>query len=152
MDGNPKVIKGFRQHTKYQIIKAIYAKFLSLPETQNEEFDFLNFVRDENSTEYNGQWNLYFVKRNPSSDLMGMPYIGTGKAEFSNGVVYELSDEKFIFDLLNFPKHDSFEMTNIFDILKKNYTLIEGTGKNGGYHAQILMANLFSQMYQSEFT
>lgn len=150
-DGDPKAIKGFQQHTKYQIIKAIYAKFLSLPEAQSEEFDFLNFVRDVYATEYSGKWHLYFVKRNLSSDLMGMADIGTGKAEFPEGVVYELSDDKFIFNLLNFPKHDCFEMTDIFDILKKNYTLIEGVGKDGGYHAQILMGRLFSQMGFPEF-
>ena len=36
-------------------------------------------------------------------------------------------------------------MTNIFDILNKNYRLIEGTGKDGGYHALALMTRLFSQ-------
>ena len=119
------MIKEFQQRTKYQIIKAIYAKFLSLPETQSEEFDFLDFVRNADATGYNGKWHLYFVKRDLSSDLMGLADIGTGKTEFNEGVVYELSDDKFIFNLLNFPKHDCFEMTDIFDILKKNYTLID---------------------------
>ncbi len=62
-----------------------------------------------------------------------------------------MSDEKFIFNLLNFPKHDRFKMTDIFDVLKKNYTLIEGVGKDGGYHAQILMGRLFSEMGLPEF-
>lgn len=53
---------------------------------------------------------------------------------------------KFIFNLMNFPKHSCFEMTNLFDILKKNYKLIEGVGENGGYHAQVFMSSLFSQM------
>lgn len=150
-DGDPKIIKGFQQRTKYQIIKAIYAKFLSLPETQSEEFDFLDFVRNADSTDYNGKWHLYFVKRDFSSDLMGMADIGTGKAEFEEGIVYELSDDKFIFNLLDFPKHDCFEMTDIFDILKKNYTLSEGVGEDGGYHAQILMGRLFSEMDLPEF-
>lgn len=150
-NGDPKVIKEFQQRTKYQIIKAIYAKFLSLPETQSEEFDFLDFVRNADATGYNGKWHLYFVKRDLSSDLMGLADIGTGKTEFNEGVVYELSDDKFIFNLLNFPKHDCFEMTDIFDILKKNYTLIEGVGKDGGYHAQIFMGRLFSRMNFPEF-
>ena len=29
---------------------------------------------------------------------------------------------------------------------KKNYKLIEGVGENGGYHAQVFMSSLFSQM------
>ena len=37
-------------------------------------------------------------------------------------------------------------MTNLFDILKKDYKLIKGVGKDGGYHAQILMTRLFSEM------
>lgn len=120
LDGNPKAIKGFQRQTKYQIIKAIYAKFISLPETQDEEFDFLDFIRNEDETSYNGTWKLYFVKRDKRSDLMGLPDIGTGKIVFDEGVVYEMSDDKFIFDLMNFPKHACFQMTNIFDILKEN--------------------------------
>ena len=34
-------------------------------------------------------------------------------------------------------------MTNIFDILNKNYELVEGVGETGGYHGQILMQRLF---------
>lgn len=43
-------------------------------------------------------------------------------------------------------KHSCFEMTNLFDILKKNYKLVEGVGESGGYHAQVFMSSLFSQM------
>lgn len=146
LDGNSKATKGFRQHTKYQIIKAIYAKFLSVPEAQNKEFDFLEFIMDPDATSYSGVWQLYFVKRDSSSDLMGLRDIGTGVIQFDEGVVYEMSDGKFIFNLMNFPKHSCFEMTNIFDILQKNYKLVEGVGKNGGYHAQVLMSRLFSKM------
>lgn len=32
------------------------------------------------------------------------------------------------------------------DILKKNYKLVEGVGESGGYHAQVFMSSLFSQM------
>jgi hypothetical protein len=143
--GNPKVIKGFQQRTKYQIIKAIYAKFLSLPETADEDFDFIDFIKDETSTSYKGKWNIYFVKRDFSTDLAGMKDIGTGNITFEDGVVYELSDDKFIYNLLNFPKHSCFKMTNIFDILNKNYALIEGVGEDGGYHGQILITRLLSQ-------
>lgn len=144
-DANPKSIKGFRQHTKYQIIKAIYAKFLSVPEAANEEFDFTNFIRDDTSTNYNGKWNLYLVKSDFSSDVLGMKDISTGKITFDEGIVYEMSDDTFIFNLMNFEKHSFFEMTNIFDITDKSYMLIESVGKDGGYHAQILMGRLFSE-------
>lgn len=77
-----------------------------------------------------------------------MKDIGTGRIEFNEGVVYEMSDDKFIFNLMNFPKHNCFEMTNIFDILHKNYKLVEGVGKDGGYHAQVFMSRMFSQMEQ----
>lgn len=144
--GDPKAVNGFQQHTKYLIIKAIYAKFLSLPSAQNEVFDFLEFIRDVNSTVYNGKWRVYFVKRDYSSDILGIKGIGTGKLTFDEGVVYEMSDNKFIYNLMNFPKHSCFEMTDLFDILQKKYRLIEGVGENGGYHAQFLMNSLFSQM------
>ena len=114
LDGNPKVIKGFQSQTKYQIIKAIYARFISLPETQDEEFDFLDFIGNEDETSYNGTWKLYFVKRDKRSDLMGLPDIGPGKI--------------------------------VFDILFTNYRLIKGTGKDGGYLAQVLINRLFSQI------
>ena len=145
-DGNPKAIKGFQPNTKQQIIKAIYAKFLSLPEAREEEFDFIEFLRDEGATAYNGKWNVYFVKRDSSTDMFGMKDIGTGKIIFDEGIVYEMSDDKFIFDLMNFTKHSCFCMTNLFDILKKNYILTQGVGENGGYHAQILMSRLFSEI------
>lgn len=145
-NGSPEKIKGFQTQTKYQIIKAIYAKFISIPEAQNEKFDFFDFIKNEEAVEYNGKWHLYFIKRDFSSDLLGMPDIGTGKADFDEGVVYELSDEKFIFNLMNFEKHACYPMTNIFNILSKNYQLINGVGEHGGYHGQILMSRMFSQM------
>lgn len=76
---------------------------------------------------------------------MGMKDIRTGKLEFEEGVVYELSDDKFIYNLMNFEKHACYEMTNLFDILKKDYKLVKGVGSDGGYHAQILMTNLFTE-------
>ncbi len=143
LDGEAKAIKGFTQKTKLYIIKSIFGKFLSVPETQKEKFDFLDFLKDESATEYSGKWKIYFIKRNFSTDLMGMMDIGTGKLEYEEGVVYELSDEKFIYNLMNFEKHSCFEMTNIFDILNRNYQLVEGVGSDGGYHGQILMSRLF---------
>ena len=98
------------------------------------------------ASEYHGAWKIYFVKRDFSSDPMGMKDIGTGKIEFEEGVVYELSDDKFIYNLMNFEKHSCFEMTNLFDILKRDYVLVKGVGNDGGYHAQILMTRLFSEL------
>lgn len=146
VDGTPERIKGFTNNTRFQIIKSIFGKFLSVPEGGNEDFDFIEYIKDESLTEYFGKWNLYFVKRNFSTDPMGFKDIGTGKAVFDEGVVYEFSDDKFIFNLMNFKKHSCFPMTNIFDILNKNYVLTEGVGNNGGYHAQIFMSRLFQSV------
>ena len=63
LDGEAKAIKGFSQNTKLQIIKSIFGKFVSIPEAKNEEFDFLDFLKDELATEYSGRWKIYFVKR-----------------------------------------------------------------------------------------
>lgn len=143
LDGEPKKIKGFKENTKLQIIKSIFAKFLSVPEAKNEEFDFLDFLNDEVETKYSGKWKLYFIKRDFSTDLLGITDIGTGKIACDEGIVYELSDDSFIFNLMNFEKHSCFPMTNIFDILNRNYVLVKGVGNDGGYHAQILMSRLF---------
>jgi hypothetical protein len=143
LDGGPKRIKGFKESTKLQIIKSIFGKFLSVQEAKNEEFDFLDFLNNEVETKYSGKWKLYFIKRDFSTDLLGLNDIGTGKATFDEGIVYELSDDRFIFNLMNFEKHSCFSMTNIFDILNRNYVLVKGTGNDGGYHAQILMSRLF---------
>lgn len=61
-----------------------------------------------------------------------------GVLEYDNGVVYELSDEKYIFDLFDFPLPQYSKMTNIFDILKKDYIIIEEIG-NYDFHAQIML-------------
>ena len=145
-DGNPQKIKGFTKETKYKIIKSIYAKFLSIPEAIDEKFDFVDFIKDSSATEYNGIWNLYLTKRDYTSDLLGLKNIETGKLDFDEGVVYELSDEKFIFNLMNFKIHSCFKMTNIFDILKNNYILTEGVDESGGYHGQLMFLRLFSSM------
>ena len=89
---------------------------------------------------------MYFVKRDFSSDIMGLKDIDTGKIEFDEGIVYELSDDKFIFNLMNFEKHTCFKMNNIFDILDKDYKLIKGVGSNDGYHAQMLLSRLLEDI------
>lgn len=146
VDGNPKIVKGFQQNTRLQIIKAIYAKFLSVPEAKDERFDFINFVRDPAKTEYNGKWRLYFVKRDYSTDLAGLSDIPTGKIDWNmdgKQLIYELCDDKFIYDLMNFEKHEAFEMNNIFDILG-NYKLVVGChDATGGYHGQMMMSRMF---------
>jgi hypothetical protein len=142
LDGNPEKIKGFQQQTKLQVIKSIFGKFLSVPEAKDESFDFIDFVKDASVAGYIGKWKLFFVRRTFNSDIIGFKDIGTGRANFDEGVVYELSDEKFIFNLMNFEKHSCYEMTNIFDILNKSYSLVDGVGKYGGYHAQILISRL----------
>ncbi len=147
INGEPKIVKGFNKITRLKIIKSIFGKFLSLPETMDEKFDFLDFLNDEYALEYRGKWKIYFVKRDFSSDIMGMRDIGSGKLEFNEGVVYELSDDKFIFNLMNFEKHSCYDMTDLFDILCKNYKLVTGTGTNGGYHAQVLISRLFKEIY-----
>lgn len=144
-DGNPKTIKGFTRNTKIEIIKAIFGKFLSLPEANDEKFDFIDFLLDKNSNEYTGDWKLYFIKRDHSTDLFFRD-IQTTKLNFDEGVVYELTDDKFIFNLMNFDKHEIFKMNNIFDILDAKYKLIIGAGEDGGYHAQALMSNLFKDI------
>lgn len=95
-NGDPKKIKGFSKRTKFKIIKAIYGKFLSVPKADNEDFDFRDFILDENCEEYSGEWRLFFVKRNTlTSDMQ------TERLDYDNGVVYLLSDDKFIFALIN---------------------------------------------------
>ena len=143
-DGDPKIIRGYQRQTKINIIKAILGKFLSIPETQDVDFDFIDFLKNESLEEYNGKWNLYFVKRDFSTDILGLNSIETGKLEFDDGTVYELSDEKFIFDLMNCKIHRGYKMTNMFDILTVNYELVTGVNEIGGYHGQIMMLKLLS--------
>lgn len=140
-DGDPKRIKGFSRVTKLKIIKAIYGKFLSVPEVDNEDFDFRKFILDENCDKYSGQWKLFFVKRDTITRDMQ-----TEKLNYDDGVVYHLSDDKFIFDLLNFEKPDEYVMNNIFDILEKNYKLIVGPGAEGGFYAEAFMKKLFRSL------
>ncbi len=146
LDGDPNVIKGFHPNTKNQIIKSIYAKFLSLPECKDEEFDFIDFVRT-NETTYKGVWNIYCTKRDNSTDLLGLPHIGAGKITFSEGIIYELSDVKFIYHLMKFEPHEGYRALNIFDILKKNYRIVEGKDLNdGGYHSNLMIQQMLPEL------
>lgn len=152
IDGNPKKIKGFQRQTRLFIIKAVFAKFLSIPETQDMDFDFLDFIRNDSMEEYHGNWMIYFVKRDMSTDLMGLKDIQTGKIDWNGDgekLVYEFSDDKFIYNLLNFEKHSEFEMNCIFDILRNNYSVVEGIHNGrGSYHENIGLSRLFSQIPQ----
>lgn len=150
LDGDCNKVKGFSKQTKLNIIKAIYGKFLSIPESIDEEFDFLNFIKNTKSESYKGRWNLYFIKRDHTTDIMGMPDIGTGKETFPEGIVYEMSDEKFIYNLMDFEKSSRIDMTNIFEILNRNYRLVQGIGNNGSYHESIFIARMFKQMHENE--
>ena len=153
-DGEPKKIKGFQKQTKIQIVKAIYAKFLSLPETQDIHFDFLDFIRDPEAMEYHGEWRLYFIKRDYSTDLIGLSDIQTGKIDWNGDgkmIVFELSDDKFIFNLCNFDKFPEFEMNNIFDVMKKRYCLVTGIhGNKGSFHENFVMTRMFKSMCEDE--
>lgn len=143
VDGASNKTKGFTLQTKYDMIKAIFAKFLSIPEAKDEEFDFIDFIKDRNNKEYNGRWKLYMVKRDHTTDFFLLKDISTGKYEEDGHIFYELSDDKFMFYLMNFEKEEGIEMTNIFELLNKNYTIIEGVGESGGYHAVMMLSKLF---------
>ena len=43
-DGSPSIIKGYQKLTRLKIIKAIFAKFLSVPECKGLNFDFIDFL------------------------------------------------------------------------------------------------------------
>lgn len=148
VDGDPQKIKGFQTQTKINIIKAIYAKFLSLPEALDINFDFLDFIRDREISEYNGEWHLYFIRRDSSTDMIGLQDIQTGKMNWDNNknkIVLEMPDDKFIYNLCNFEKPAEFEMNDIFDILKGNYRLIIGAHDNkGSFHQEFVMKRIFN--------
>lgn len=143
IDGNPKILRGFTEGTKYKIIKSIYGKFLSIPESQDVEFDFLDFLRNEKQTEYNGSWNLYFIHRNKKADFLNLKDYEAGKLIYPEGTVFVLVDEKFCYYLLDFKKHSEVKGTNIFDILIKNYCLVEDEGNIADYHQQLVLSRLF---------
>ncbi|WP_130819431.1 hypothetical protein [Anaerococcus vaginimassiliensis] len=142
-DGDPKKIKCFSRETKLRIIKAIYGKFLSLPETNGEDLDFRDFISEERCEECRGEWRLFFIKRDTiTSDMQ------TAKLNYDNGVVYHLSYDKFIFDLLNFEKPNKYFMNNIFDILEKNYKLQVKSVEKDGFYSEAFITNLFRNLLQ----
>ena len=142
IDGSPQKLKGFTDGTKYMIIKSIYGKFLSLPETQDVEFDFLDFILDEKQTEYKGKWNLYFIHRNEKADFLKLKDYEAGKLIYPEGTVFVLTDEKFCYYLLNFKKHSTVKTNGIFDILTKNYCLVKDEGDKADYHQQLVLSRL----------
>ncbi|SYW00385.1 conserved hypothetical protein [Oenococcus oeni] len=145
-DGNPEKVKGFQNKTKIEIIKSLYGKFLSLPPRGDAKFDFLDFVKNAEQKEYNGIWGLYCIKRDSATDLMGFKSLDYGREDFEEGIVLELSDEKFIYHLINFRPHYRYTGMNMFDILNKKYKLIVGRElNNGGYHGQIMIQNFFEE-------
>ncbi|AHB80375.1 hypothetical protein ATX68_12790 [Oenococcus oeni] len=145
-NGNPQIIKGFQNKTKLKIIKSLYGKFLSLPSSKNVKFDFIDFVKNVEQTEYDGIWGLYCIKRDNATDLMGIKSLDYGRADFDEGIVLELSDEKFIYHLINFPPHCGYTGMNMFGIRNKKYRLVSGRELNdGGYHGQIMIQNMFEE-------
>ncbi|WP_238990599.1 hypothetical protein [Streptococcus uberis] len=54
MNDKPKKVIGFQEHNKLQIINAIFGKFLSIPKTQNEKLDFVDFVKIKDKESYTG--------------------------------------------------------------------------------------------------
>jgi hypothetical protein len=94
-DGAPIIIKGYQRPTRLKIIKAIFAKFLSVPECKVLDFDFIEFLNNENQEEYKGQWNLYCVKRDYSTDLLGLGHLATGVMTYDEGVIFLLMAKVF---------------------------------------------------------
>lgn len=139
-DGDPNLIKGFQKHTKIEIIKSIYGKFLSIPECKDENFDFLDFIRIVDLERYSGEWKLYVVKRGFDTDIMNMKSINTGVIHLEEGTIYEFSDDKFIFHLMNFACHPSEQEMSFWDILKKKYEFIPVSKTTGGYHGMLLIS------------
>lgn len=143
--GDPKIVNGFSQKTKIQIVKAIYAKFLSLPECQGIKFDFIDYLRNMEQFTYDGLWKIYFLKRDEKTDILNIRSLCTGMLEYKEGMVFELSDEKFIFHLTNFKPQSHVTGLDLFSIQEK-YKLFGGENINesGGYHGEILIVNLLS--------
>ncbi|KAF1304203.1 hypothetical protein [Enterococcus sp. JM9B] len=147
VDGDPKIVKGYHPTTKNRIIKSIYAKFLSVPECKHEDFDFINFIKSD-SIEYDGEWKIFCTKRDNSTDLFGLPHIGTGKMTYPEGDIYELSDVKFIYHLMKFEPHEGYRALNIFDITKKKFKIIEGHELiDGGYHSGLMIQQMLPDLF-----
>ncbi|MBZ5964599.1 hypothetical protein KIJ11_08840 [Leuconostoc gelidum subsp. gelidum] len=142
-DGNPKVVSGFVKQTKIKIIKAIYAKFLSLPECSGIKFDFIDYLKSTDQDSYDGLWQIYFLKRSQSTDILNMRSLDVGVLNYDEGQVFELSDEKFIFHLTNFKPKNNVTGINLFSIQNK-YVLVGGENidGSGGYHGEMIIKKM----------
>jgi hypothetical protein len=145
-DGDPNIIKGFQLLTRLKIVKAIYAKFLSVPECKGCMFDFVDFLKDEKQEGYDGKWQVYCLERDYSTDMMGIGNLDTGKMDWDEGTIFELSDEKFIFHLMDFEPHECYRSMNMMDILGKSYKIVRGQEVQGGYHGQFMIQKMFENM------
>ncbi|MCU9756312.1 hypothetical protein [Enterococcus faecalis] len=145
-NGDSNVIKGFQLFTRLKIVKAIYAKFLSVPECKGYVFDFVDFLKNEKQEDYNGKWQVYCLKRDYSTDMMGMSNLDTGKMDWNEGTIFELSDEKFIFHLMDFEPHECYKSMNMMDILGKSYKIVRGQEVQGGYHGQFMIQKMFENI------
>ena len=142
-DGAPSIIKGYQKLTRLKIIKAIFAKYLSVPECKGQNFDFITFLQEENQETYEGKWGLYCIKRDYSTDLFGLGHLTTGVMTYEEGVIFVLSDEKFIFHLMDFEPHEGYRSLNMMDLLNKTYTLVSGRDlHDGGYHGHFMIQEM----------
>lgn len=142
-DGSPSIIKGYQKLTRLKIIKAIFAKFLSVPECKGLNFDFIDFLQDDNQEKYDGQWGLYCTKRDYGTDFFGLGHLATGVMTYDEGVIFVLSDEKFIFHLMDFEPHEGYKSLNMMDLLNKTYTLVSGRDlHDGGYHGHFMIQEM----------
>lgn len=142
-DGSPSIIKGYQKLTRLKIIKAIFAKFLSVPECKGLNFDFIDFLQDDNQEKYDGLWGLYCTKRDYGTDFFGLGHLATGVMTYDEGVIFVLSDEKFIFHLMDFEPHEGYKSLNMMDLLNKTYTLVSGRDlHDGGYHGHFMIQEM----------
>jgi hypothetical protein len=66
--------------------------------------------------------------------MIGLGSLETSKMDWDEGVISELSDEKFIFHLMNVDSYECYKSMNMMDILVKSYKMISGYEVQGGYH------------------
>lgn len=151
-DGSSSIIKGYQKQTRLKISKDIFAKFLSVPECKGWKFDFVDFLNNENQAEYKGKWKLYCIKRDYSTDMLGLSHLATGELVYDEGTIFELSDAKFIFHLMDFESHEGYTSLNMLDLLNKTYTLVNGSDlHDGGYHGQLMIQEIFNSMSENVY-
>ena len=63
IDGNPQKLKGFQEHTKLEIVKSIFGKFLSIPETKNEKFEKQKSIDNADGTGSAGCHRVNGIRR-----------------------------------------------------------------------------------------